>query len=165
MHDPSSQPIILSLFTLGYGWLLRSGLAPHLLLGHFQDYIGWLINALFDADAFPTCGRTASTKRAMACCRLQCELFEFYHSETRKGVKHSEVQRLDIQMWGTSEKPACRLHGGETNGMLAFCKVLCAKYGNRLTNASLWARVCDALLRMRSLCTQAGSLSATEQQD
>ena len=90
-----------------------------LSLGIFQSSIGALVNLLIVLNAWNVPG-PAAVRRAISIDRLQSDLFAFYTAQAKLGVQLSRVQRLDPGMFGSAAKPDCKLHGGETNGLL-FC--------------------------------------------
>ena len=123
-----------------------------LSLGIFQDFCGELVNTLIRLDAFPSAGSTEEARRLSAVAALQAQLFAFYAAEVKAGRTHTQVQRLDASMFGTDLLPACKLHGGETNGFLHFCEILIQKYRVLLSTPDLWLRLNYSLLRIYRLC-------------
>ena len=122
-----------------------------LALGVFQVFIGCLINTLIAVNAWKVLGGI-DIRRQLSISRLQNGLFAFYSDQVKKGVEYTQVQRLDVSMFGKPGKPDCKLHGGETNGMLAYCAVLIELFKGILPSAAAWKRTCEALLRLKYLC-------------
>ena len=123
-----------------------------LSLGIFQDFIGAFVNTLIQLNVWHCPGNLEPCRR-FSFCRFEADLRQFYRDERQLGVFHSQVQRLDPNLFGTSEKPLCMLHGGETNGFLAYCVKLVDKFEHQLASPQVWRRACKSLLRMRDLCT------------
>jgi hypothetical protein len=123
-----------------------------LSLGIFQDFVGTLIQALIDQNAWQIPASTADERRRLSISRLQAGLFKFYADQARRGILFTAVQRLDEGMFGTRDQPKCKLHGAETNGVLAYCAVLIKNFRAVLNAADIWERVCKSLLRMKELC-------------
>jgi hypothetical protein len=48
--------------------------------------------------------------------------------------------------------PVCKLHGGETNAFLGFCRNMLEKHKTRIENYGVFAKVADELLNIKSIC-------------
>jgi hypothetical protein len=120
-------------------------------LGIFQDFVGTLVNTLISKNAWAVPQATADTTRKLSISRLQAGLFAFYGMQSRCGIVHTAVQRLDDSTFGSFTDPKCKLHGAETNGLLAYCAVLIGDFRHLLDSAPIWERTCRALLRLREL--------------
>ena len=89
-------------------------------LGIFQNFLGALFHWLFlDRGLYASRG-TRSAIMSLSVQRLEEALFRWYTSQQQQGYHHTPVQRLRVGMFGTSDHPACDLHGSETNGVLLF---------------------------------------------
>jgi hypothetical protein len=127
-------------------------------LGIFQEFVGGLVQALIAVNAWGIPPTTGDVQKRLSMSRLQSGLFSFYAEQARNGIVHTAVQRLDETMFGTRAEPKCKLHGAETNGMLAYCEVLIHEFRAVLQLASTWKRVCKSLLRMKALCDMEASM-------
>ena len=119
-------------------------------LGHIPRFLGERIGHLLENGAYPHASTHAEARRRYGVAKLQADLFSFYASSKDKSI--TQVQRLDVQMFGKPGQGLCRLHGGETNGFLAFGRTLIARFGGYLDKPAVWATCCDHLLKIRDIC-------------
>jgi hypothetical protein len=123
-----------------------------LSLGVFQDLLGYLLDALFTANAWGVPATTADVKKKLSVARLENELCKWYADERRAGREHSQIQRLESSMFSLYNAPACKLHGGETNGVLAFAPTLIRLHWQHLDKPELWTKVAKALNNIKRMC-------------
>jgi len=120
-------------------------------LGVFGDFVAKLLQQLVANNAWQVQG-SPEVRRQVSFQRLEHELFQFYKAEAARGVQHSRAQRLDPRMMGKPDAPACNLHAGETNGLLAFSLVLVRKYGHVLVDRKVWQDTAAQVQRVKELC-------------
>ena len=118
----------------------------------FQDFIGALVQALLFQNVWQVQG-PKDVRGKISIHKMERHLFDFYKSEASKGVRYSQVQRLEPQMFGDDQAPACKLHAAETNGMLAFSVALIDMFGNHLSNRGLWRDSATQLLLFKKIGT------------
>eukprot|EP00969_Alexandrium_andersonii_P322403 14245324-Alexandrium_andersonii.AAC.1 len=54
-------------------------------------------------------------------------------------------------MFGREGTPKCNLHGGETNGLLAFCGVLLERFADVVPNFARWRRTQVVMMKSKDL--------------
>ena len=98
-------------------------------LGVFQDFLGGLFGWLFYDQSIYASRGSPEARQAVSVQQLEQALFAWYTAEKREGRYHTEAQRLKVGKFGTPERPACNLHGSETNAMLLFARDLLVQHG------------------------------------
>lgn len=142
-------------------WCSAIGLTPQaciqvdwmhtLSLGIFQDFVGSLCQALFAANALGVSG-SPDVRKQVSVQYMERELFDFYAEAARTGTELSRVQRLDPGMFGDAGAPTCRLHAGETNGLLASSQKLVERFHHKLPNGLVWKAAAGDMQKLKALC-------------
>ena len=90
-------------------------------LGVFQDFLAEMTQNMVQVNALrvPTTSGVAQLQ-TLTVLRMEQRLFDSYKSENDGGRVRTRVQRLEPTMFGTADKPTCKLHGSETHDFLDF---------------------------------------------
>ncbi len=122
-----------------------------LSLGVYQSFLAklvsfliWICNAWdFRCDGVARLGLRIDALRG--------DLFAWYTDESAAGRHHTRVQALEATIFGTADRPRCKLHGAETNGFLEFSVSLIRRYEGRLPDHEVWYRAATRLVSIKNM--------------
>jgi hypothetical protein len=122
-----------------------------LSLGVFQSFLAALVaEMIWRSNVWGVAG-AEEAKRYAAVRPLSAELFRWYGAESAAGRHHTRVQSLDPGLFGKADKPKCKLHCAETNGMLEFSVRLVRMHAGKLANAEDWGAAAAGLVRLKNM--------------
>ena len=125
-----------------------------LSLGVYQSFLAALFAMMiWECNVWSIRGGP-DARSTVSVARLSSELFEWYGTESRAGRHHTRLQSLEPSMLGKENKPRCKLHGAETNGVLEFSLSLLHRHATSVSQPDRWLKAATDLVKIKNLIKQ-----------